>query len=97
MHNADQESTTLRSSTLVGQAGEPQGVAGITQANHTPSGGEEVSSSASGIVESPTAMNANSNASPSADGMLLSGHEARAFPGIFSVRTNSLQRDNYNK
>lgn len=88
MHGQDQEAATMRSSIMSGQAIEPLGLAGTSQVSQAPGGEEELSSSVSGlqtgIVESPTAINPTGNAAHSADGMLLSGHEARAFPGIFT-------------
>lgn len=77
----------MRSSTMGGQATAPQGVAGNGEANHTAGSGEGLSASVSGqtgLVESPTSVNPAGSSSHSADGMLLSGHEARAFPGIFT-------------
>lgn len=88
MHGQDQESAAMKSSTISLQTTEPDGVAGTSQANQTSGADEEVSSSVgglhTGVVESPTSINPTGSAPHTAEGMLLSGHEARAFPGIFS-------------
>lgn len=78
----------MKSSTISMQATEPQGGIGTSQAGQTPGTDEDISSSVGalnmGVVESPTSMNPTSSVPHTAEAMLLSGHEARAFPGIFS-------------
>ena len=93
MHGMEQESPSAKTlSGSIGQHTDPIGSTVPNQCNDI-QGYNETSSSAAkphetGFVDSPTVMEPPTGGS-SVDGTHLSGHEARAFPGMFSGGSRS--------